>query len=149
MNESYLPLLAFTAGAAIAAQASLNAQLGQLLQSALLATTIAFASSLVFITLTLFTFYTKLPSIETFKGLPTYLWFSGGILSAFAIASFYWLIPKMGIGPMMSYALSGQLLFAILAGHFGWFQLPVISLSPLKLTGIFSLILGIVLINNG
>ena len=149
MNNLLFPLLAFAAGAAIAAQASMNAQLGVLLRNSLLATVIAFFSSLIFTAIVLAIIVKRLPSPETLKAVPGYLWFSGGLLSTFGIATFYWLIPKMGIGPMLSYALAGQLILAILAGHFGWFQLPVIPISTLKITGVCSLILGIALINNG
>ncbi len=146
---TYLSILALLAGAAIAVQASMNAQLGQLLKNALLATSIAFMSSLIFILLGTAIFAKKIPQINVIKSAPHYLWFFGGLLSAFAVASFNWLIPKMGIGPMMSFALTGQLVFAIIAGHFGWFQLPVTPISPLKLVGVASLVLGIVLINHG
>ncbi len=149
MNHLLLPLIAFAAGAAIAAQASLNAQLGVLLRSPLLATVLAFFSSLIFTIITCAAIVKNLPSVHTLKTIPYYLWFSGGLLSTFGIATFYWLIPKMGIGPMLSYALAGQLILAMLAGHFGWFQLSVIPISTLKIVGVFSLILGIALINNG
>ncbi len=146
---TYLSVLALVAGAAISLQATMNAQLGQLLKNALVATSIAFTSSLLFMLLGLAAFNREWPQREAIQSVPHYLWFSGGLFSAFAVASFYWLIPKMGIGPMMSYALTGQLLLAIIAGHFGWFQLPITPISPLKLVGVGALILGIVLINHG
>ncbi|NOY83570.1 MAG: DMT family transporter [Nitrospirae bacterium] len=146
---TYLSLLAFVAGGAITIQAMMNAQLGQLLKNALLATSIAFASSLVFMLLGFAVFNKQWPQREVIQSVPHYLWFSGGLLSAFAVAGFYWLIPKMGIGPMMSYALTGQLLLAIIAGHFGWFQSSIIPISPLKLIGAGALVLGIILINHG
>ena len=149
MNYLSLALIAFAAGAAIATQASLNAQLGVLLRSPLLATAVAFFSGLIFTLIACAAMVKNLPNVETLKAVPHYLWFSGGLLSTFGIATFYWLIPKMGIGPMLSYALAGQLILAMLAGHFGWFQLPVIPISTLKLVGVLSLILGIVFINNG
>lgn len=146
---TYLSILALLAGAAISVQATMNAQLGFLLKNALLATSIAFTSSLVFMLLGLVAFNRQWPQIEAIQSVPNYLWFSGGLFSAFAVASFYWLIPKMGVGPMMSYALTGQLLIAMIAGHFGWFQSPLIPISPLKLVGVAALVLGIVLINHG
>ena len=79
--------------------------------------------------------------------VPGYLWFSGGALSAFGVGVFYYLIPKMGVGTMMSYALSGQILIAIIASHFGWFDLPIKSITTLKVIGVIALITGILLIN--
>ncbi len=145
----YFSLFALIAGAAITAQASMNAQLGVLLHNPLLATCIAFASGLVFTLTGAFLLSSRLPTQESINTVPFYLWFSGGLLSAVAITTFYWLIPKMGIGPMMTFALSGQLLLAIIAGHFGWFQLPATPLSGIKLIGIGALILGIILVNKG
>jgi len=81
------------------------------------------------------------------KSVPVYLWFSGGALSAFGVGMFYYLIPKMGVGSMMSYALSGQIIIAIIASHFGWFELPVRPITGLKIAGSFSLIAGVILLN--
>jgi len=48
---------------------------------------------------------------------------------------------------MMSYALSGQILIAIVASHFGWFELPVKPITQLKIAGALSLVTGVLLIN--
>ncbi|MBI3563264.1 MAG: DMT family transporter [Gammaproteobacteria bacterium] len=144
----YLSLLAFMAGAAIAIQASMHAQLGVFLKNSLLATGVAFASSFTFTSLAVVVFSKAYPSAAAIRSVPIYLWFSGGVLSTFAIALFYYLIPKMGIGAMMSYALAGQILVAIIAGHFGWFDLPVKPITVAKFIGVLALIAGIVLINR-
>jgi transporter family-2 protein len=49
----------------------------------------------------------------------------------------------------MSFALTGQLLLALVAGHYGWFQLPVAPLSLMKMTGAATLLVGVVLVNRG
>lgn len=144
----YLSLFAFMAGAAIALQASMNAQLGVFLKNSLLATSVAFASSFIFTSLAVVVFSKEYPSANAIRSVPVYLWFSGGVLSAFGIAMFYYLIPKMGIGAMLSYALTGQILVAIIAGHFGWFDLPVKPITVAKFSGLLALIVGIVLINR-
>jgi transporter family-2 protein len=53
----------------------------------------------------------------------------------------------MGVGPMMSYALSGQILIAMIASHFGWFEQPIKPIDGLKLTGACLLISGVLLLN--
>ncbi|MBL4827917.1 MAG: DMT family transporter [Spongiibacteraceae bacterium] len=146
---NYLSLLAFLSGVAIATQASMNAQLGSLLKSPLLAASVAFSSS-VFFTLCAVLVCTKnYPSLDSIKAVPTFLWFSGGVLSAFGISIFYYLIPKMGIASMMSFALSGQLVFAVLAGHFAWFGLGVRPISLSHVAGVMAMVVGISLINKG
>ncbi|GAA0342148.1 hypothetical protein GCM10009092_03380 [Bowmanella denitrificans] len=141
-----LGILALLAGAAIATQASMNAQLGVLLRNSLLATAIAFTGSMLVTLLVLLSSSAHLPKLDTWLAVPVHLWF-GGVLSALGVGLFYYLIPKMGVGPMMSFALTGQLLVAMLASHYGWFGLPVKSLDGIKFLGIAALITGILLIN--
>lgn len=144
MNLSFL---AFIAGAAITAQASINAQLGVLLKSSLIGTTVAFVSSSLFTLVAVIVTTKNYPQLATVQTIPIYLWFSGGALAAFGVGMYYFLIPKMGVGPMMSYALAGQILLAIVASHFGWFNLPVKQIDFMKSTGIIALIAGVILIN--
>ncbi len=149
MNNLLFPFIAFIAGVAIAIQASMNAHLGVLIKNSVFATTVAFLNSFIFTLITLVFIAKKLPSLDTIKTVPFYLWFSGGLLSTFGVGAFYWLIPKMGVGSMVSFALSGQLILAIVAGHFGWFQLPVTPISTTKVIGTLLLVLGIIFTNKG
>jgi len=144
---SYLSLLALVAGAAIAVQATMNAQLGVLLKSSMLGTSIAFLFSCLFTVFAIMLSTRQYPQMSDIKSVPLYLWFSGGALSAFGVGLFYYLIPKMGVGSMMSYALSGQILIAVVASHFGWFNLPVKSIDVIKVFGAISLIIGVLLLN--
>ena len=149
---SYLSLLAVAAGAAIAIQATMNTKLGVLLKSAMMSTSIAFFVSAVFavsaMVISAIVFSTKqVPQMADIRSVPVYLWFSGGALSAFGVGMFYYLIPKMGVGSMMSYALSGQIFIAIIASHFGWFELPVKPITLLKMVGALSLVTGVLLLN--
>ena len=144
---SYLSFLALVAGAAIAIQATMNAQLGVLLKSSMLGTSIAFLFSCVFTVSAMMLSTKQYPQMAEIKSVPLYLWFSGGALSAFGVGLFYYLIPKMGVGSMMSYALSGQILIAIMASHYGWFDLPVKPINVVKVSGAISLIVGVLLLN--
>ncbi|MEM7404353.1 MAG: DMT family transporter [Pseudomonadota bacterium] len=143
----YLPIIAVVAGGAIAVQAGMNAQLGALLRNPLLAACIAFAGSVFFTLLALAAYRHEFPSGDMVRSVPPHLWLTG-LLSAFGITMFYYLIPKMGVGPMMSFALSGQLVVAMIAGHFGWFDLPVRPFTATKLLGLVALTIGIVLANR-
>ncbi len=141
-------LLALMAGAMIALQASMNAKLGLMLNNSVIATVVAFACSCFFSLILLAVLPKPLPALAAIKSVPIFLWFTGGLLAATGVGLFYFLIPKMGIGPMMSYALTGQLLVALAASHWGWFNLPEKPITPLKLVGACSLVLGILLINK-
>jgi len=144
---SYLSLLALAAGVAIAIQATMNAQLGVLLKSSMVSTSIAFLFGCVFTVSAMLLSIKQYPKMDDINSVPLYLWFSGGALSAFGVGLFYYLIPKMGVGSMMSYALSGQILIAIIASHFGWFDLPVKPINIIKVLGTISLIVGVLLLN--
>ncbi|WP_116473538.1 DMT family transporter [Zobellella maritima] len=143
---SYLSLLALMAGAAIAVQAGMNAQLGVLLRNSLLGTAVAFSVSCLLSLLAVMVSTRQYPQLASIQAVPLYLWF-GGVLSVFGVGMFYFLIPRMGAGPMMSFALTGQIVVAIIASHFGWFDLPVKPITPLKAAGVVALVAGILLIN--
>ena len=145
---SYLWLLALMGGAAIATQASMNASLGVFLKSSLIGTTVAFILSGLFTLIAVLISTKHYPQPDTIRSVPLYLWFTGSLFSAFGVAVFYYLIPKMGVGPMMTYALAGQILIAMLTSHFGWFALPVKPINAVKLIGVVALIAGILLINR-
>jgi len=152
-----LAILAFFAGACIAVQAAMNAQLGQVFNNSLLATSYAFFAS--FILVSIITAYFGLSIqveladkpltmlAEMIKYVPWYLWFSC-VFSVIGVASFYFLIPKMGVGNVMSYALAGQIIAAMIISHFGLFDSPNKIISVTKLMGTLLLILGIILINK-
>ncbi|MDN4502428.1 DMT family transporter [Alteromonadaceae bacterium BrNp21-10] len=141
-----LAFLAVLAGGFIAIQAGINSQLGALLKNPLLATAVAFLLSATVSSISVILYSKKLPSWQTVTHIPAYLWF-GGFISALGVGLFYFLIPKMGVGPMMSLALAGQLVVAILLSHWGVFGLPIVTITPIKLLGILSLVGGITLIN--
>jgi len=142
-----LPFLALAAGAAIAIQALMNAKLGVLLKNSMMGTSIAFLFSFLFIVSAMLLSAKQYPNLTEIKSVPLYLWFCGGALSAFGVGMFYYLIPQMGVGSMMSYALSGQILIAMFASHLGWFDLPGKPINLFKMIGAVLLIVGVLLIN--
>lgn len=144
---SILSLLALLAGAAIAIQATMNAQLGVLLKSSMMGTSIAFLFALIFTVLVMLLSIKQYPNLTEVKSVPLYLWFTGGALSAFGVGMFYYLIPKMGVGSVISYALTGQILIAVVASHLGWFDLPIKLINTSKMMGVVLLITGVLLIN--
>lgn len=148
MNYITMSFMAFIAGIAIATQASINAQLGSILKNSMFATVVAFGSGLLF-TLIIVSIITKEPpSLSIIRTVPFYLWFTGGLLSAFAITTIYWLIPQLGVGSVVSYMLAGQLMLAMVVSHFGWFGTPISPITLSKLIGIILLVSSIIFINH-
>ncbi|MFC5046989.1 DMT family transporter [Aquimarina hainanensis] len=147
MNYFNLILLAFLGGVFLAIQGALNARLGVLLKSPLLATVIAYGVSVLFALICVFFKKGTLPTVGTVRNIPFYMWFSGGVFSVVGILLYYYTIPRLGVGTMISFGLCGQLILAVIAGHFGWLQLPEEPLTLKKIIGVVTMIVGIVLIN--
>ena len=146
-----LGLVAVLAGGCIAIQAAMNARLGVYLHSATLATSFAFFTSFILMTLLIILGQLKSTS-NIFEHvnlsiIPWYFWFSC-VLSVLGVGALYWLIPKMGAGMMMSYALTGQIMIAMFISHFGLFESPQKLLNVTKMSGSICLIIGIILINK-
>ncbi|WP_316836994.1 DMT family transporter [Pedobacter nutrimenti] len=146
MNKLLLSCLAFIGGAFLAVQASLNANLGVILKKPILASLAQNASGMVFaLVIATLSFKTQ-PSLTTVKQVPAYLWFTGGLFSVLGISLYYFTIPKLGFSTMISLGLSGQLIFAVAASHFGWLNMQIEPLTTKKLLGIVCLLAGILLI---
>ncbi|WP_422358677.1 DMT family transporter [Reichenbachiella sp.] len=148
MNQFILVSMAFTGGVFLAIQGSLNAQLGVLLKNPLLASLVAFFTSAFFALLFVVGSVRNFPSISDLKTVPYHLWFAGGFFSLLGISLYYYTIPRLGVSSMISLGLFGQIIFAMIAGHFGWFDLPEEPLSTRRVLGALAMIAGIFLINN-
>lgn len=147
MNQITLLILASLGGVFLAIQAGFNSQLGVQLENPFFASFIAFLSGISFALVLFLLKLRSIPSIAEIKEVPLYLWFVGGIFSIVGISIYYYTIPKLGVSTMVSLGLCGQLIFTVIAGYYGWFNLPVEPLSLKKIIGILTLLLGIILIN--
>ena len=147
MNQYSLISIAFLGGILLAAQGGLNAQLGVFLKNPLLASLVAFFFSFIFVLIYVLASIKNLPTLNDLKNIPTYLWFTGALFSVLGVSLYYYTIPKLGISTMISLGLIGQLLFSVVAGHFGWLNLPTEPISIKKMMGVISMIIGILLIN--
>lgn len=140
-------ILAVFAGGAIAVQASMNAQLGGLLKSPILAAGVAFTVSAFYAFIAFRISDNVLPAPSELKAVPWYLWCFGGVLSATGVGLCYFLIPKMGIGNLMAYYLCGQMVVAMVIGQLGLFGVPYTPINLQKVLGVIAVLTGIVLIN--
>jgi transporter family-2 protein len=148
MNQLHLTILAFVGGIFLAIQGGLNAQLGSLLKSPLLASLIAFLCSALFAGFIVLISIRQIPTLDQVQAIPTYLWFAGALFSVLGISMYYYTIPRLGISTMISLGLSGQLIISVIAGHFGWFGMPVEPVTIKRLFGVMAMIIGIIMINR-
>ena len=135
-------------GVFLAIQGGLNAQLGVLLKNPLLASLVAFFCSACFALLLVALSVKNVPTIQQLKEVPYYLWFTGALFSVIGVSLYYYAIPRLGIPTMISLGLCGQLVFSVVAGHFGWFGLPAEPIDYKRILGILAMITGIILINK-
>jgi transporter family-2 protein len=147
MNQYSLYIIAILGGVFLAAQAGLNSTLGTLLKNPVLASIAAFFSSTIFALVFVIFSVKSTPTWIEIKQIPLYLWVTGGLFSVIGICLYYYTIPKLGISTMISLGLFGQLLFSVVAGHFGWLNLPTEPITIKRIIGVAAMILGILMIN--
>lgn len=148
MNYLAFVILALVGGVFLAAQGGFNTQLGVLLNNPLLASAVAYIVSTTFALGAVLVSVHEYPSLNEIRSIPAYLWFTGALLSLIGITLYYYTIPKLGISTMISLGLCGQLVFSVIAGHFGWFNLPVEPADFKRILGVIIMITGILLINS-
>jgi len=146
MNNTSLLLLAFSVGIMIVIQGVINARLGVMLNNSLLATSTALVMSASYSLVAVVVTVKQLPNLHQLQGIPSYMWFTGGIVSFIAVSMFYYLIPRVGISTAVTFGLAGQIIFAAVAGHFGWFGISIDPISIKKIIGLAVMIAGVVLI---
>ncbi|WP_257656454.1 DMT family transporter [Parapedobacter lycopersici] len=149
MKLQILQAIAFLGGVCLAIQAGFNAQLGTILKKSILASISTAIASALFGLLFLLLFFAKdIPGSQVIRQVPWYLWLVGGLFSVVGITAYYFTIPRLGIAKMISLGLCGQLIFSMIAGHFGWLNLPANPITLKKIIGVVTMAAGIILINS-
>ncbi len=80
--------------------------------------------------------------------MPWYAWL-GGFYGAFFVAIAAFGAPKIGVGPLLTAAIGGQLLGAILLDHYGFFGLSRQPVSLEKIGGVALVLVGAWLVRRG
>ncbi|OIQ19971.1 MAG: hypothetical protein BM556_05645 [Bacteriovorax sp. MedPE-SWde] len=148
MNIIYMTLISMTAGIAIALQSSMSGQFSSIIRSPSWTSLVIYLTSSIVMSTYLLITKTRAPSLETLKLVPSHLWFMGAFLSVFALTLVYWQMPKIGVARVMTGVLTGQLVISLIAAHYGWFGLPVTSLTAVRVGGLVFMLVGLVLING-
>ena len=139
-----LLLLAALGGMAIALQALINARLQQAAGNPVLAATISFAVGLVGLMLVL---PAQAGGPQTLMQAPWWAW-TGGVLGAFYVVISILLVPRIGAAALISSAVLGQMVFSLVADHYGFLGTQVRTASPARLLGGALLIAGVFLIRG-
>lgn len=141
-------ILAFVGGVFLAVQAGFNTQLGAIAKQPILAVVSTSVTSAIFGCIFIFFLGKGNIQLSLIHQVPWYLWFIGGLFSVIGISLYFYTIPKLGISKMIALGLCGQLIFSVIAGKFGWLNLPVEPITTKRLIGVFTMITGIILISS-
>ena len=153
MSPSLLfPLLATVfAGAVVAMQPALNAQLAGHLGSPLRAALINFtAGGLIMLSIvTVHAMRVGFPTIQSIAKVPPHLWLAGGALGAIFVTTATWATPKIGVGVFFATMIAAQLIAAMLLDHFGVIGLEQRPATLVRIVGAALLIVGAILMARG
>lgn len=135
-------LIMVAAGIGIPLLAALNARLGANIGSPAAAAVVLFM--VAFLAAGTVTILTGASAFRALPGQPAHLLLAG-LLVAFYVLSITWIAPGFGVGNAVFFVLIGQLISAAIIDHFGLFGARVVPVSPIRLTGIVVMALGVTL----
>jgi transporter family-2 protein len=144
VNNFYL-LLAFVTGAGIAAQSVINSRLRLILGGAFWAAAAQFIVGLLLLLLLAAATRQPAPVVTGLGRAPWWIW-TGGVFGAMFIVVTIVLTGKIGATLTLASIIVGQLIAALIVDHYGLFGGTVVRLTPLRMTGVALLLLGVMLI---
>ena len=147
MKYSLLFILSFFAGALLAFQNSISSQIGHLVKKPIFAAMVAFLISLILSLCYLGFSKSGFPQKEELLSIPKHLYLLSGTMSFLALIVYFYAIPKIGISSVITLGVSGQIIFSIIASHFGLFSSPVERISTQKIIGALLMLSGVYLVN--
>jgi transporter family-2 protein len=147
MKHLILLAAALFAGSLIPLQGAVNSQLSQRLPHAMQATFVSFLGGLLGVMAVLLCIRPQTPSLAALQATPWYL-YCGGLFGVVFVTTVLVLIPKIGVAAMLATAITGQLIVSVVIDHYGWLNVPVISVTPTRAAGVCCLLLGVFLIQR-
>lgn len=148
MNAASIPLaLAVIAGIFMSVQAPTNAILGKASGSPVVAAFISFLVGTVALGAVVAAGSGRLLAPEL-RSVPWYAWL-GGLYGAFFVAIAAFGAPRIGVGPLLTAAIAGQLIGAVILDHYGLLGLARQPLSIEKVVGVVLVLVGAMLVRRG
>jgi bacterial/archaeal transporter family-2 protein len=138
--------LAFAAGACVAFQAGVNAQLSRWVESPLRAAFISFVvGTIALLFVTLVAVRKAYPSTSRLGDAPWWVWI-GGLLGAFYVVVAIVAAPKLGAAALLSSVVAGQMIASVVVDEYGWVGFPERHISPGRIAGIVLVGSGVALV---
>lgn len=147
-STQWFLIISFAAGILIPYQTAINGLLSRYLQHPLQATLFNFIGGALFLSLLLLSIQPTLPSLDSLRRVPWYL-FCGGVLGVEFVTASLLAVPRIGGTAFLAAMLTGQMAGALILDHFGLLNVPVQPISVSRLAGIVLLALGVYLVQRG
>ena len=148
MPATAIPLLlALVAGILIAVQAPTNAILAKASGSPVVAAFISFFVGTIALGALVAATSGRVFAPEL-RDVPWYAWV-GGLYGAVFVAVAAFAAPRIGIGILLTAAIAGQLLAALILDHYGFFGLPRQPVNLTRIAGVTLVLAGAMLVRRG
>ena len=115
-----LAAVALGLGALLTTQVGSNTMLGKSLGNPYIPAVINMAVGLVLTCVLLLIVHKPWPSHAMAREAQLWTWFAGGLLGTVYLTGNILLAPKLGAAALVGLVVTGQLIFAVLADHYGW-----------------------------
>ena len=139
-------VLAVLAGMLFPTQTAVNAKLAAAVGGPLLATLISFAAGLAALATILVITTRHYPDWSGLARMPPWLWVAGGFLGATYLSLNVFLVPKIGVGAMMCFAIAGQMVAALTLDTAGLFGLMARELTIGRVAGATMVAVGAMMV---
>jgi transporter family-2 protein len=135
------------AGALIATQSGVNSQLARAAGHPVFAATISFVVGSLGLLACSFVLRGAWAGPAALTQAPWWVW-TGGLMGAVFVSTTAWLAPVLGAATLVSVAVAGQMVFALVLDHYGLVGFPVRTMSLGRAVGAGLLVAGVVLIRK-
>lgn len=147
MKHPFLIVFAVLLGTFMPIQGSINAMLGGMVRHPLIATFVSFAGGFLLSALSIVIFRPSFPSAAQWSAMPWYV-FSGGCFGFIFVTAVLMMLPRTGVLVLGTGLIVGQLIFASIIDHYGWFGVSVRPFTLYRLAGVSLLLAGLFLIRR-
>lgn len=146
MDAVLWALMGIIAGACIATQAPINAQLGRNLGVPIAAAGVSFVAGAILLWAIAFIYSYTVDTPINFGAPPPWTFVAGGVLGAFYVFSNIMLTPMIGAAAVMALSVAGQLVGGMFLDKIGFMGMAVREISLGRIMGAVLLITGALMI---
>jgi transporter family-2 protein len=144
-NDLIYLALGLITGALIPIQASTNAAFSKHIGTPIITGLMVFVIGLIGMILFILISRSSFPSFQQLSSSPFYSYL-GGIIVATYVVMITILVPRLGVGTAIALIVTGQIICAVVIDHFGFFNIQIRSINPIRISGVLLMIAGIYLV---